>query len=214
MPEEATMALTKGARTRQHIVEACAPVFNQRGYAGASMRDLVAATGIEKGGIYNHFDSKEALAIAAFDHATARVGDRLTAARESETDSVAQLTAVIRAFATFVRRPVVPGGCPIVNTAVEADDTNPELREHARRAMTDWHRLIGSIVKHGVAAGELDPATDARAVASVVTSSLEGALVLSRLYEDAAHMDRVVEHLVHHVEGLRHTRRRARRARR
>ena len=53
----------KGSATKQRIVEAAAPVFNQRGYWGASMADLMAATGLEKGGIYNHFGSKEALAL-------------------------------------------------------------------------------------------------------------------------------------------------------
>ena len=204
------MVTTKGERTRQRIVEHAAPVFNQRGYAGASMRDLVAATGLEKGGLYNHFGSKEALALAAFDHAVTLVGERLSEARASETDAVKQLVAVIRAFAQWVRKPVLPGGCPIMNTAIEADDTNPELRAHARDAMTQLQRLIGSIVKHGVDAREIDAATDPYALASIVISSLEGALMLSRLYDDEAHMNRVVDHLVLHIETLRPRRNRRR----
>jgi len=45
----------KGERTRQRIVELAAPVFNRQGYVGASLRNLIEATGLEKGGIYNHF---------------------------------------------------------------------------------------------------------------------------------------------------------------
>jgi AcrR family transcriptional regulator len=197
------MAVTKGERTRRRIVEACAPVFNQRGYAGASMRDLVHATGLEKGGLYNHFGSKEALAVAAFDHAVSLVAARLRAARDVSDDAADQLVAMIRGFARWARRPALPGGCPIMNTAIEADDTNDELRAHAQRAMNDWHRLVGSIVKHGVQAKQLNPSTDPYVLASVMTSSLEGALMLSRLHDDASHMDRVVDHLVAHVESLR-----------
>ena len=69
--------------------------------------------------------------------------------------------------------------------------------------MTLWHRLIGRIVKDGIAAGTLAPATDPYALASVLTASLEGALMLARLYDDPAHMDRVVDHLVAYVETLR-----------
>src|SRR5207247_2001481 len=54
-PRRDEMAGTKGLQTRQRIVEMAAPVFNRQGYVGASMRDLISATGLEKGGIYNHF---------------------------------------------------------------------------------------------------------------------------------------------------------------
>ena len=44
-----------------------------------------------------------------------------------------------------------------MNTAIEADDTHAELRDRARASMTLWHRLIGRIVKDGVAAGTVEP---------------------------------------------------------
>ena len=69
--------------------------------------------------------------------------------------------------------------------------------------MTLWHRLIGRIVKDGIAAGAVAPDTDPYSLASVLTSSLEGGLMLSRLYDDPAHMDRVIAHLTAYVETLR-----------
>jgi len=69
--------------------------------------------------------------------------------------------------------------------------------------MTLWHRLVGRIVKDGKADGTLSTGVDPYALASTITASLEGALMLARLYDDPAHMDRVVEHLVGHVEQLR-----------
>jgi AcrR family transcriptional regulator len=195
--------VTKGERTRQRIVEQCAPVFNQRGYAGASMQDLVAASGLQKGGLYNHFDSKEALALAALDHSVSLVADRLAMARASSADEVEQLQAVVRAFATYARKPPLPGGCPIMNTAIEADDTNPELRAHAQEAMTRWHRLVGAIVKDGLASRRLDPRTDPYELATLLTATLEGALMLARLLDDPSHMDRAVTHLETHIASLR-----------
>ena len=60
--------MTKGEQTRRKIVEAAAPIFNQRGYEGSSLNDLMEATGLKKGGIYRHFTSKEELAAEAFDY--------------------------------------------------------------------------------------------------------------------------------------------------
>lgn len=194
---------TKGERTRQRIVELAAPVFNRQGFAGASLRDLIGATGLEKGGIYNHFGSKEQLALEAYDYAMSRVTESLARSQGGATDAIDRLTRMIRAFATNARKPEVDGGCPMMNTAIEADDTNAELRDRARASMTLWHRLVGRIVKDGKAAGTLAPDLDPYGLASTITGSLEGALMLARLYGDPTHMDNVVEHLVSHVATLR-----------
>ena len=61
--------MRKGERTKQEIIRKAAPIFNEKGYDGAALSDLMRATGLEKGGIYRHFDSKEQLAAEAFDYA-------------------------------------------------------------------------------------------------------------------------------------------------
>jgi AcrR family transcriptional regulator len=194
---------TKGDRTRQRIVERAAPVFNTRGYAGTSMRELVDATGLERGGIYNHFASKEELALASLDHAVALIEARFAEAQAGCTNAVDRLRAIVDAFVDANVAPVVEGGCPIVNTAIEADDTNPLLAARARDAMASWHRLVGSIVKSGKRDGELRADVDPYELATVLTATLEGALVLARLDGDRAHLERASRHLVAHVESLR-----------
>ena len=199
----ATKTATKGERTRQRIVELAAPVFNRQGYVGATLQDLVEATGLEKGGIYNHFGSKEQLALEAYDYARSQVEGALAASQDGAADPLDRMRRMIRAFSRTARRPTIAGGCPIMNTAIEADDTHPDLRDRARESMTRWHRLVGRILKDGKAAGVFRDDADPYALASTITASLEGALMLSRLYDDPAHMDRVVDHLVAHVNSLR-----------
>src|ERR1700743_3353151 len=59
---EVTIKSTRGEATRRRIVKQSAAVFNRRGYSGTSMSELMEATGLEKGGLYRHFASKEDLA--------------------------------------------------------------------------------------------------------------------------------------------------------
>lgn len=205
-----TTRLRKGEATRRLILERAAPVFNQLGYAGASMSEIVEATGIEKGGIYNHFGSKEELAVEAFDYAISLIVDGYAAVQEGKV-GLDRLVAIIEIFADWSGHPLVAGGCPIMNTAIEADDTNPALAARARAAMDSWHRLIGSIVKDAKARGELDPAVDPYELATLVTSTLEGSLMLSRLFHDPAYKHRAVASLTEHVENLRKTTRHAKR---
>jgi TetR/AcrR family transcriptional repressor of nem operon len=185
----------KGERTRRVILERAAPLFNTRGYFGASMSDLVRETGMEKGGIYNHFGSKEEIALASFDHAAGLMRERFDAALAGKKGALERLFAVVDCLGGLVEDPPVAGGCPVLNTAVESDDAHPALKERAKNAAIDWLRLIGSIVKEGVRSGELGAGADPRTIASVVVATLEGALMLSKLCDDPAHMQRAVEHL-------------------
>jgi AcrR family transcriptional regulator len=194
--------MTKGERTRQLIVERAMPLFNTRGFSGASLNDLIRETGLEKGGIYNHFESKEAIAVAAFDHAVGLVANQFRAAIVGRERALDRLLAIVEVFRELADDQPFAGGCPVLNTAVEADDTNPVLRDRARAAMTDWQKLIGSTVKRGVTTGELRPDTDPRTVATIVTATLEGAVMLTRLYGDPIHMRRVIDHLTSYLTSL------------
>src|SRR4029077_7425176 len=103
-----------------------------------------------------------------------QVTEGLARSQDGATDAVDRLERMIRAFAKFARKPAIAGGCPIMNTAIGADDPPPELRDRARESMTLWHRLIGRIVKDGIAAGTLLPTPPPYALAPSIPGSLEG----------------------------------------
>lgn len=192
------MSDSKGERTRERIISTAAPLFNRLGYGGATVADLMAATGLEKGGLYRHFASKEDIALAAFDHAARLHGDRIrTRIASAGPTASARLIALAESIASLAVDPVVPGGCPLLNTAIESDDNEgpmyPALRTRARRAMT---RLIGTvrdIIADGVSRGEFRKGIDADSEASGIVALLEGALMLTKLYDDAAHVRYAVD---------------------
>jgi TetR/AcrR family transcriptional regulator, transcriptional repressor for nem operon len=197
-----TSGLRKGEVTRRLILERAAPVFNKRGYAGTSMSEIVEATGLEKGGIYNHFGSKDELALESFSYSINLMTEAFVVAQEGKV-GLDRLLGIIEAFGNWADDPLIAGGCPIMNTAIESDDTHPALAARARDAMDSWHRLIGSIVKEAKAHDEIDPHVDPYQLATLVTSTLEGSLMLSKLFHDPTHERRAVASLTTHVEGLR-----------
>src|SRR5579872_2867168 len=143
-------AVTKGERTRQKIVETAAVLFNQKGFAGCSMGDIVEASGLEKGTLYGHFSTKEELALLAFDHAWKDTSDKRLRNVESVSNAVNKLKVHID---NYVNTPSFPGGCPLLNFAVDADDGNPALRTGVRKALKDWENLLAKIVEDGQSAG-------------------------------------------------------------
>ena len=184
--------LSKGERTRQAIVEQVAPLFNKHGYAGVSMADIMAATGLEKGGIYRHFDSKEALAVAAFDYAIDLINQRIGHAVQAATTTVDQLYALLDTVCCMADHPVVEGGCPILNAAVEHDDSNHPLAERVRQTVQQWRATVVGIVTQGVMCRQVHAEVDPEKVAAFVIATMEGANFLSNLYKDTATMHHVV----------------------
>jgi TetR/AcrR family transcriptional regulator, transcriptional repressor for nem operon len=171
--------MSKGEVTRQRIIEQAAPIFNQRGYAGCSMQDVMDATGLEKGGLYRHFTSKEELAVEAFRYSLAR-SVKIRTERLAETEgAMEKLRLYIR---RFVEEPsATPGGCPLMNTAIDADDGNPLLRRLVCQGMQDWKARLSRIVEEGIERGEIRRDVEPRRIATTVIAALEGALMISRL---------------------------------
>jgi TetR/AcrR family transcriptional regulator, transcriptional repressor for nem operon len=187
--------LSKGDETRQMILRRAAEVFNRKGYFGATMTDIMAATGLEKGGIYNYFDSKDDLALEAFDYAVELVRLELQAALKDKRDAIDRLRAIVGVFRAMPDGMPISGGCPVLNTAIEADDTHPVLRDHARRAMDEWSEFILRTVTKGIERGQIRPEIDAHELATFLIATLEGAIMLSKLYGDTVHMNRAVAYL-------------------
>ena len=185
--------MTKGEKTRQKIVEEAAALFNQSGFSGFSMSELMKATGLEKGGIYRHFESKEQLAAEAFEHAWRDALHTRSHDLDKVSNTVDWLKQLIDNFVH--RRPSVPGGCPLLNTAIDADDGSPMLRRLALRAMRGWRDELVEVVERGIERKEIKRRVDPKQVADIVISSLEGALMVSRLEGNRKTLSTVQSHL-------------------
>ena len=189
-----------GDETREKIIRQAAVLFNTQGFAGASMADIMAATGLQKGGIYRHFESKEQLALESFDYAVRVMGDRFRDALDGKRHSLERLRAIISVFTRTATDPPVPGGCPVMNAGIENDDGNPVLRERARGAMDGLRDLVVRVTKGGIERGEVRPGVDPDALASVLISTLEGAVMLSKLYDEPEHARRAAAHLERYLD--------------
>jgi TetR/AcrR family transcriptional regulator, transcriptional repressor for nem operon len=194
--------MRKGERTKEFILEQSAALFNKQGYASTSLSDIMAATKLEKGGIYNHFANKEALMQEAFLFAVQQVETRYNSLLEDRRDSRSRLHAVLEVFKSFLTDPPVRGGCPMLNAAIEADDALPALRPSVRRALEGWRTAIKGILERGIARGELRRDLDPESFSSVMLASLEGAVMLSKMYRDPVHIERVLRFLELQIDGL------------
>lgn len=180
--------MSKGERTRQRILEAAAELISVQGYQGASYSALMEATGLQKGGIYNHFQNKDELAIAAFDYAIELARQRSRDILHGRRHTIDRLRGVVEVFCAVVENPYLTGGCILLNTAIEADDAYPPLKARAQAVMQEWLDYIRITVDKGIQRGEIQPDVDGASLASQMMSTLEGAIMLTKLYDDLNHM--------------------------
>lgn len=189
---------SKGELTRRKIVEAAAPIFNRHGYEGSSLTALMEATGLQKGGIYRHFANKEELAAEAFDY----IWGTVWKARQVDVDAEAGGLEKLKQFiANFVeRRAPVPGGCPVLNTAVDADDGNSVLRARVAKALRTWVDLLAGFVAEAQEQGTARRDVEPKDVATLVVASLEGALMMSRILRSEEPLRQIQMHLNGHLD--------------
>ncbi len=157
------------------------------------------ATGLEKGGIYRHFESKEELAADAFDHAWKVAMEARFEGSEEIPNTVDRLKQIVRNFRDR-RKGLVPGGCPLLNTAIDSDDGNPQLRARARQALSSLLDRMQSIAEEGRRRGEVRADVDSAKLATLIASTLEGSIMVSRLQKKAEPRDLAVRHLEEYLE--------------
>jgi len=187
--------VSKAKETKARIVHQAAVVFNQQGYAGTSIGDIMQVTGLKKGGIYNHFKSKDELALAAFDHAVSLVSQKIWNAVKTKRNAIDRLNALVSTYLTYIDNPPIAGGCPILNTAIETDDTDSPLRDRALAAIDAWRGLIVRIIERGIKKGEVQTTVEPDAIATIIICNIEGAMMMSKLDRNPVHLRRAVSHL-------------------
>jgi len=191
---------SKAQKTKARIIQQAASVFNQKGYAGSSMTDIMQVTGLKKGGIYNHFKSKDELAVAAFDYAVSLISQRMWQAVKTKGNTVDRLQALVSVYLAYMEAPPIVGGCPILNTAIEADDTDSPLRDRALAAIDAWRSLIIRIIAKGVKKGEVRASVEADTVATIIICTIEGAIMMSQLSKNPIHLERAIAHLHGYIQ--------------
>jgi TetR/AcrR family transcriptional repressor of nem operon len=189
----------KGAQTRREIIRKAAPLFNQRGYDGTALSDLMQATGLEKGGIYRHFDSKQELAEEAFEHAWKLAMDTRFEGIDEVTNAVDRLLQFLQNFREL-RAGLIAGGCPLLNTAIDSDDGNVQLRNKARQALKSWLDRLQSIIEEGQRKAEIRSEIGAAELATLIIITLEGSLMLSGLQRQQDPLNLACRHLEEYLE--------------
>jgi AcrR family transcriptional regulator len=193
--------MTKAEKTRQFIIEQSAPLFNTKGLAGTSMSDIMEATGMAKGGLYGHFETKEDLSYAVVDYNMNQVGIKLRAAISKATSAKGKLEAALDFFSNPMKHPV-EGGCPLLNFGMEADDTNQVIRKKIKNGIDETESVLQKIIEEGIASGEFKDNNNAREMAIKMFAMIEGATMICRVAGHNSQMKIIISILRKDLEAM------------
>ncbi|NET31687.1 MAG: TetR/AcrR family transcriptional regulator [Cyanothece sp. SIO1E1] len=166
-------------KTKQEIIEKSAPVFNVYGYAGTKMQMLVDATGYQMGGIYRHFETKMDLAKEVFRY-NFEVLVKSNLDLNPNLSPREKLLQIIDNYQAMVVNPKVTGGCPILNTSTEVDDTDEAFSILTKSSIKEVIGEIELILTEGKKAGSLQANFDPKEEAVYLFASFEGAILLAK----------------------------------
>lgn len=172
---------------REEIVAAALDQFHAHGFNAAGVKDITDAAGAPKGSFYNHFESKEALAVVALERycATRRLA-------ELADPSVPGLQRVREHF-TFLREENeardYTRGCLVGDFGTEIADHSPVIRAAVEDSLREWGEAIAGAIADAQREGAISASIDPLMTARFILAAWEGVLISMRAERSSAALD-------------------------
>src|SRR5258705_10403136 len=170
---------------RDRIVANGLKVVLERGYVGASVRDIVEAAGVPQGSFTNHFASKEAFSLEILDlyfaNNRAVIAETL---RNEALPPLKRLRAYIDASITAIRNHGLKNGCLVGNFAAKASDHSEIIRKRGSAIYAEVREAVTDCWKAAVKDGEFPKNVKTSEVATFVVTGLQGAWLVSKVERD------------------------------
>jgi TetR/AcrR family transcriptional repressor of nem operon len=192
---------TKGAATRDQIVNAAARLMHVQGYQSTSLDDVLRESGVGKGNFYYYFKSKEDLGYAIIDRTTRAFVERSLgpAFADVEADPIAQIDGFLDRVLDAQRQRNCVGGCVMGNLACELSDVHEGFRQRLAELFDIWRARLADALLRGRRRGYFRGDADPSRLAQFLVAGLEGAILLSKVTRDIAVMEKCVEELKQHL---------------
>jgi TetR/AcrR family transcriptional repressor of nem operon len=168
---------------RDRVIDVAGSLFQQNGFDGIGIADVMKAAGLSHGGFYGQFNSKDDLAVQACDRVLTKTIEKLDAVASREPKPT--LAMLLERYLSAEHRANVGEGCVFAALAVDvARQDNPPLRRRFAEAVKSYVGIVARVVP-----GRSAEARREKALATV--SGMVGAMILARAVDDPALSDAI-----------------------
>ncbi len=188
--------MERGDRTKASLIASTADLIQRQGFGTTGMKQILETSGASRGSLYFHFPGgKEELVIEALKEATRRWRGALQAIMLEQESAGEMLEAACALLGERLRRSGWHKGCPVATITLEMGSANEEIRQICEEHFRLWTRFLHDVMARSM------PEAEAEAWATLALTSIEGALLLSRAYQDTGPLMQVGRHLSMMVNG-------------
>ena len=173
--------MSKAEITKAYIIEKSAPIFNMKGFAGTSLNDITEATGLTKGAIYGNFEDKNEIALAVYNYNVGNMKKRMNEALNSKERAYDKLFAYTDYYRRTWEKVFERGGCPVLNTSVEADDNLPFLKKSVQNTIKGWVKSITDIIELGKEQNQIKKDINSAKYATTIITLIEGGIMMAKI---------------------------------
>jgi TetR/AcrR family transcriptional regulator, transcriptional repressor for nem operon len=199
-------------QTRQTLLQAAFREFHRSGFQSTDLGTILAATGVTKGALYHHFDSKQALGYAIVEEIiAASTRNKWVLPLRSSADPIETLICIVQR--TSVRSDDVRNGCPLLNLAQEMSSLDEKFRKRLAKVFHEWQKSVASALLRGQNNGTVRRDVDAIQTASFFVATFEGYVLLARNARDLNQLKAGLRNIVRWLRSLRPTKQRTRKNR-
>lgn len=195
--------MKKSDLTKNRIIIESSNLFNTQGYKSTSLSEITEASGYTKGAIYRHFENKEALEVESLEYMSKLVLKSLNDRIKNEANVFDKLNVLFDFFCSYVNDPIVKGGCPLLNAAIEVDETESILKYKAKSFLLLVKKSINKILINGVEHNQLKSDIDVELTSTLVIASLEGAIMMSKLSNTNTDLKLISDFLKKYIESYK-----------
>lgn len=198
--DEPTARVVRGT-ARARLLDAAVQVIRSKGLSATSVDELCAAAGVTKGAFFHHFESKQALAVAAADHWSQTTGALFAAADyHSIADPLDRILGYLELRAQLIAGSPADYTCLVGTMTQEAFATNPDVRDACAASIFGHARTLEPDFEEALAAAGRPPDVDAEGLARHTQAVLQGAFVLSKAADDPTLVTDSIDHLRRYLE--------------
>lgn len=195
---------TKGNATREKIITTSLQLFSVKGFYNTSVADILAATGLTKGGLYGHYKSKEEIWFAAYDRAVAVWKEIVFKGVRTVEDPLERLEkALDNDLTRYLGGDVFQGGCFFLNTLVEVAGQSGVMQDHLFKGIMGFSTVIRTWLEEARDKEMLRPGLDLEAAAKFVVVALNGCAALYAAGRDPAIWQITLDQLKCFINGLK-----------
>lgn len=187
------------ARTR--LLIAARDVIRQRGFAATSLADLCDAAGVTRGAFFHHFESKEALGVAAAQFwAQTTTAFFASAPYHEHEDPLARVLAYIDFRRSIIEGDIAEWTCLVGTMAQEVFATHPVIRDACAASIIGHALTLVPDIQAAMDARDITPTWTAESLARHTQAVLQGAFIIAKATDDRAVALESVDHLKRYIE--------------